>query len=149
MKTRKINEKLKHIKYVGLTVRPDSPELKPYYEILKSKFESYGAKLVVASKSAKFLGVEGIDFDEVCQKCDFLISPILGINAGKLGFLTEIRCDEIEEFIDRIFKGEYRIDTRMALDVTFKKDNKTKKAIAFNDIVFSRSCISGMVTLKA
>lgn len=169
MKTRRIDEKLKDIKCVGLTVRPDSPELKPYYLILKNKLESYGVELIVAKNSARFLGINGIEFEEVCRKCDFLISlggdgslisigrkgfkyqkPIVGINAGKLGFLTEIRCDEIEQFIDNIFKGEHRIDTRMVLDIFFNKDGKeVKKAVAFNDIVFSRFYVSSMINLKA
>lgn len=168
MKVRKINEKLKNIRFVGLTVRPDSPELKPYYEKLKTKLESYGVKLIVAKNSAKMLGVKGEDFDKMCQRCDFLISiggdgslisisrksfiydkPILGINAGKLGFLTDIRCDEMEVFIDKIFSGEYRIDTRMVLEVTFNKEGNKKSIIAFNDIVFTRSAISGMVTIEA
>ena len=85
----------------------------------------------------------------ISRKSFIYDKPILGINAGKLGFLTDIRCDEMEVFIDKIFSGEYRIDTRMVLEVTFNKEGNKKSIIAFNDIVFTRSAISGMVTIEA
>ena len=75
--------------------------------------------------------------------------PILGINAGNLGFLTDVKLDEIEEFIDKIFQGKYRIDHRMVLDVTLISKISNKSLIAFNDIVLSRPSIEGMVNVDA
>ncbi len=162
------NQKLSKIEFVGLSLRPNSPSLKPYYERLKNKLGQYGVKLLVEEKSAKILGVEGIEFDEMCKKSDFLISiggdgtlislsrrsfpygkPVLGINAGNLGFLADVRVEEIESFIERIFKGEYRIDVRMVLDMKMKRDGEFKSLVAFNDIVFSRKSIEGMINVHA
>ncbi len=162
------NQKLSKIEFVGLSLRPNSPSLKPYYERLKNKLSQYGAKLLVEEKSAKILGVEGIEFDEMCKKSDFLISiggdgtlislsrrsfpygkPVLGINAGNLGFLADVRLEEIESFIERIFKGEYRIDVRMVLDMKMKRDGEFKSLVAFNDIVFSRKSVEGMINVHA
>mgnify|MGYP003452749478 FL=1 len=104
----------------------------------------------------------------MCEHSDFLISlggdgtlislcrrsfaynkPVLGIHAGQLGFLTDIQTDEISTFMDDFFKGNYRIDTRMMLDVSLHVNQKIEKLVAFNDIVFSRSKISHMTTIKA
>ena len=162
------SEKLPSIKTVGLSIRPNSPQLKVYYEKLLNKFEKYGVKLLVEKKSAKILDIEGTSFEKMCQESDFLISiggdgtlislsrrsfpydkPVLGINAGKLGFLADIKCEEIEDFIDKIFKGEYRIDIRMVLEIKLVKDFHKKEIVAFNDVVFSRKSIEGMVNIKA
>ncbi|MFQ6127393.1 MAG: NAD(+)/NADH kinase [Thermoplasmata archaeon] len=42
-------------------------------------------------------------------------SPIFGINAGVLGFLTEIQVNEIESALERIIRGDYAIDERLKL----------------------------------
>ena len=163
------DEKIKKIKAVGLVIRPESPELKVYYKKIKKKLKEFGVKLYVSKYSSTLIGCSGIDFEEMCKRSDFLIAiggdgtlislcrrsykfkkPILGIYAGNLGFLTDIKCDEIESFMDKIFRGEYRVDNRMVLKVKFNyKDGKSRRGIAFNDAVFSRHSIDGMCHIKA
>jgi len=163
------DEKLSTIKTVGLVVRPDSKHLKPYYDILKAALDKHNIPLLIAKNSAEILGIEdGIPREEMFEKSDFLIAfggdgtllslarrsyhhdkPILGINAGNLGFLTDIQLDEIESFIDKIFQGEYRVDHRMVLEVELHSAIGTKKLIALNDIVLSRPSIEGMINVDA
>ncbi len=62
--------------------------------------------------------------------------PILGINTGRIGFLTETeRADEIADAIKRLTKGEYRIDTRAMLEV--KSENNAY--FALNEVAISRA----------
>lgn len=163
------DEQIGTIKTVGLVIRPDSKHLKPYYEILKSALKRYDVTLLIAQNSAEMIGVEGgIPREEMFEKSDFLVAfggdgtllslsrrsyhhdkPILGINAGNLGFLTDVNLDELDSFIDKIFTGKYRIDQRMVLDVELISTTGTKKIIAFNDIVLSRPSIEGMVNVDA
>ena len=164
------DEKLDTIKTVGLVVRPDSKHLKPYYETLKAALAKYDISLLIAHNSAKTLGLdeEGMNRNEMFEKSDILIAfggdgtllslarrsyhhdkPILGIHAGNLGFLTDIQLSEIESFIDKILKGEYRIDHRMVLDVTLHAKCGDKQIIALNDVVLSRPSIEGMINVDA
>jgi len=162
-----IHEKITKITKVGLVLRPNSYNLQPYYDKIKKKFDEYGVKVLISKKSAKLLGINGVEFDYMCKNSDLLIcvggdgtlisisrksyiydKPILAINAGKLGFLTDINFNEIESFIDKLFLGDYRIDKRMVLNVFFHTKNGKKDAVAFNDIVFSRQMIGGMINLK-
>ncbi len=156
------------IKKVGLVLRPNSKHLKPYYHQLKNTLDRYDAELLVSYESAKLLDIKGIDEEEMFEKSDILISiggdgtlislsrksykyhkPLLGINAGNLGFLTDISPDEIESFIDKIFKNDYRIDNRMVLEVELLSSMGNKKLSAFNDIVLSRPTIEGMISIDA
>jgi len=162
------NEKIKNIKKIGLVLRPNSYNLQPYYDKIEKKCKKYDVKLIVAKESAKLLGLEGVEFDDMCKESDIIIcvggdgtlislsrrsyeydKPILAVNAGKLGFLTDINFDEIDSFIDKLFIGDYRIDKRMVLNAIFCKENGEKTAVAFNDVVFSRDMIGGMIKLKA
>ena len=163
------DETLDSICTVGLVIRPDSKHLLPYYHTLKAALEKYNVTLLIAENSATMIGVEGgIPREEMFEKSDMLVAfggdgtllslsrrsyhhdkPILGINAGNLGFLTDIQLDEIESFIDKIFAGEYRIDHRMVLEVELLSATGTKNLIAFNDVVLSRPSIEGMINVDA
>ena len=160
-------EKLTSITTAGLVIRPKSPFIETYKR-LNVALEKHGIVLHVEEESAKNIGVEGIPFAQLCTICDFIISlggdgtllsvcrrsfqygvPVLGINAGKLGFLTDIELEEMESFIAEMVAGNYRVDTRMMLDVELKKGTQSIHKVAFNDVVFSRASISSMAKIDA
>ncbi len=62
--------------------------------------------------------------------------PILGINLGRLGFLTELDADEIETVVPEIIEGKYSIDSRMMLDILMP--NNGIRQTALNEIVLDR-----------
>lgn len=61
--------------------------------------------------------------------------PILGVNLGGLGFLTEVLVEEIEETLTRILRGEYEIEKRMVLEASV--EGKRKVFHALNDVVLT------------
>lgn len=61
--------------------------------------------------------------------------PILGINMGTLGYLTEVEISDLDEAIGKILDGNYQIESRMMLEGSFEKADSD---IAINDIVVSR-----------
>lgn len=61
--------------------------------------------------------------------------PILGINMGTLGYLTEVEVGSIEEAASRLFHGDYGIEDRMMLEGSLGDD---RKEVALNDIVVAR-----------
>ena len=66
--------------------------------------------------------------------------PIVGINLGRLGFLTELETDELDEgVIDRLLTGDYTVDTRTTMMV---EGWDYRKFFALNDIVITRATSS-------
>lgn len=66
-------------------------------------------------------------------------TPILGINLGRYGFLTEIQRDDWKDALERVLAGEYRLETRMMLESTlFRDEKKLGSWSALNDSVISR-----------
>lgn len=61
--------------------------------------------------------------------------PLLGINMGTLGYLTEVEVERVEEALGQILAGRYMVEERMMLDGCFGDGTKD---IALNDIVLSR-----------
>ncbi|MBE7010610.1 MAG: NAD(+)/NADH kinase [Ruminococcaceae bacterium] len=66
--------------------------------------------------------------------------PVLGINLGHLGFLSEVERHEIEERLDCLLNGDYTIEERMMLRGELHRDGgETMTFDALNDIVVARS----------
>ncbi|MBT3281199.1 MAG: NAD(+) kinase [Campylobacteraceae bacterium] len=155
---------LQSIRQAGLIFKPDSPDLKDTYLDIIKTFESRNINVQVEKNSAMLIQKNGVDFDQLCLESDFLVSiggdgtlisvtrrsfqynkPVLGINLGNLGFLTDIMPNEIGSFLKKMENKEYRIDTRMMLELTV--DSKTY--VSFNDIVITRSKLEDMATIDA
>lgn len=65
--------------------------------------------------------------------------PILGINLGRFGFLTEIGRDDWKKALDIVFHGEFRLEERMMLEVSQWRDGqKIRQWEALNEAVISR-----------
>ncbi|MDR0914412.1 MAG: NAD(+)/NADH kinase [Oscillospiraceae bacterium] len=100
------------------------------------------------------------------DNCDFVISvggdgtiikagklassagkPLLGINAGRVGFSAELEECEIEN-IAKLLSGDYHIEDRMLLDVCVQTSTQTHCFLAVNDAVISRGNLSRMIDLE-
>lgn len=62
--------------------------------------------------------------------------PLVGINRGRFGFLTDLRAEEMLEGIDAILAGQYQTECRMMLSASVSRDGKViHQNHAFNDVV--------------
>ena len=75
--------------------------------------------------------------------------PLVGINMGRLGYMTDIPIQDVGTVLPKIIAGDYEADTRTLLDAVVIRDQKAiNQALALNDVVVNRSGISGMVGLS-
>ena len=73
-------------------------------------------------------------------------TPILGINLGKLGFLTEVTIEELDKCFTEILNGDYRIEDRIMVQARLKGSNQCM--LALNDIVLSQTDSSRMFNVQ-
>ena len=74
--------------------------------------------------------------------------PILGVNFGGLGFLTELQPDEVYRGLTRVLRGDYEIEERCALHVRYVQGGKLHSEYALlNDAVITKSALARMVTV--
>jgi NAD+ kinase len=72
--------------------------------------------------------------------------PIIGINLGRLGFLTDIPADAIAVLLDSVLDGGYKIEQRMMLSAAIRREGKTiYETVAVNDVVVSRGAMGSMI----
>jgi NAD+ kinase len=75
--------------------------------------------------------------------------PLIGINQGRLGFITDIPLDGMMPAVTEILSGKYVSEQRSLLQAIVIRDgNQIFSGMAFNDIVVSRGAGSGMVELS-
>jgi NAD+ kinase len=75
--------------------------------------------------------------------------PILAINHGGLGFLTEVTLGELYPALDRLLADQFVIDRRMMIDVTVHRGKERFKFRALNDAVLHRATLARIVELEA
>lgn len=148
---------------VAITVHPKNHTAFAFGEQVEAFLEEEDIKVTLGR-------MDEVDFREKIQKerFDLLIAlggdgtmlraghisgpqrlPILGINLGRFGFLTEINQDEWVEAFDQLFNGDYWIEHRMMLEVVhWRKDEKVGVWNALNEAVVSRGEIVRPIQLE-
>ncbi|MGX2984563.1 NAD(+)/NADH kinase [Helicobacter sp. 23-1048] len=159
----------KNITKVGVILRPDSPELKSPFENLCDIFRANEIQARLDSTSAKSLHTNGENFADLIAWADILLSiggdgtllatirecygkniPCMGINAGRLGFLTAMNPNEFAHFIPKLKTGEYEIKEHLILECEIiREGEKPKIFYAFNEFFISKQSISGIIDITA
>ncbi len=75
--------------------------------------------------------------------------PILGINTGRLGFISSVSTQEIDDAINDLIKGNYTISERTLLELETEKNLFKDKNFALNEVAISKKDTSSMVKIEA
>ncbi|MCP3979885.1 MAG: NAD(+)/NADH kinase [bacterium] len=74
--------------------------------------------------------------------------PILGVNLGSLGFLTELQPDELLDGLESVLAGRYTIEERQALRVRHVLPGKSRQEyVLLNDAVITKSALARMIEI--
>jgi NAD+ kinase len=77
------------------------------------------------------------------------LTPILGVNIGSLGFLTEVTVKEMYEALEEILADGYRYDDRMNIDASVLRDGEEiSRFTALNDMVINKGALSRVIEMK-
>lgn len=75
--------------------------------------------------------------------------PVLGINTGRLGFLTTVTTESIEETIQAVIDKNYKIDVRSLLSLEIENNIFGTENYALNEITLQKKDTSSMITINA
>jgi NAD+ kinase len=75
--------------------------------------------------------------------------PIMGINTGRLGFISSVSADQIDDAITDILKGNYKINERTLLELSTNKNLFKDKNFALNEVAVSKKDTSSMIRIDA
>jgi NAD+ kinase len=75
--------------------------------------------------------------------------PILGVNLGSMGFLSEVTIEEMFPALEQILDGNYRVDRRMMLKAQILRgDTCIQEQSLLNDVVVNKSALARILTLE-
>ena len=118
-------------------------EYKPIFKSTKAKFENFD-KAMSLCDCAIAIGGDGTTLN-IAKKAAFLNKSALGINAGRLGFMSGIERDELS-LLTKLINKEYIIDERAMLKATIEKDGEVLSSHhCLNDIVVSRGNFARLI----
>ncbi len=132
---------------------------------------SQGLKVSLDAQTAAATGLQGyatLEPGQMGQTCDLAVVvggdgtmlgigrelarcgvPLVGINQGRLGFITDIRMDRFRETLSPMIAGEFVEDKRAMIEGgVWRQGQCIFEGLSMNDVVVSRGATSGMVELK-
>lgn len=130
-----------------------------------------GCEVVLEQNTAQLTGLSAypaLDLQQIGRQCDLGIAiggdgtmlgvgrqmachglPLIGINQGRLGFITDIPLKDYASLLGPMLQGRYQTDLRSLMQARVHRDGHTVfDALAMNDVVVNRGGTSGMVELR-
>lgn len=161
-------ERFRHVAIVG---KHQAPGIRPVLEEIAQFLCSQGLDVSLEADTAQNTGLTGYDalsHDELGRACDLAVVvggdgtmlgfaremarhglPLVGINQGRLGFITDIPTERWRESLAPVLAGDYEVESRAMLEGAVLRDGESIfSGLALNDVVVSRGATAGMVELK-
>ncbi len=157
-----------HNKIVGLFGKYGSGDVELALTTVKNLLTEVGAQVLLGDTTAAEISGERILDTEQYHELDFAIVvggdgtllhaarslapfkvPIVGINLGRLGFLTDIPANEIRQGLKAVIDGEYRIEERAMIQTTvFKETEGINAYLSLNDTVISKGDTGRLIEMS-
>ncbi|MEE9935449.1 MAG: NAD(+)/NADH kinase [Deltaproteobacteria bacterium] len=157
------------IKKVGIVANIEKENIAAFAGALAGWLENRKIKVSLEANIAAAVGGNGgFKLDDLAARVDLIAVlggdgtmlrtaryvahhpvPIVGINMGTFGYLTEVNLNETYAALELILKGDCTTEKRMMLDVKIRRGNKTiGGGIVLNDVVINRGNLSRIVELE-
>jgi len=159
------------IKTVGLVVKRDRPEAVSLARSLTRLLHTERRGAIAEADIAAKIGAEGVERHHLADKADLIVVlggdgtmlgvarliagkpiPILGVNLGGLGFLTEVTIKEAKAALERVLKGDFEVDPRIMLEASVMRASQPLDRVevfqALNDVVVSKGPLGRMLVLE-
>jgi NAD+ kinase len=153
---------------VGIVAKPHSPGLEDLMQNIVGWMKKQNSSLLSPHESPSFAGVEMVSKEDFLRDVEMIVVlggdgtflgagrlslqrniPLLGVNLGRLGFLTEIAVQELFPVLERIREGQLILESRDVLQVRVKRDNEILfEDHVINDAVVSKTSIARLLEIE-
>lgn len=170
-----MKSKFRHIALLGKYQLPTAGGAKPStrltLESIAQFLHAQNCEVVLEHDTAANTGLTGypvMDVEGIGKHCDLALVvggdgtmlgysrqlaqyqvPLIGINQGRLGFITDIPLNAFSDTLQSMLRGEYEEDNRAMMHAKVWRDGHCVfDALALNDVVVNRGATSGMVEMR-
>lgn len=155
---------------LGIFAAPGKPQAAVLAEQLAARARARGIEvaLQVERELPASMGGDGCPVSEAVASCEVLVvlsgdggvlaaaraairfdTPILAVDLGRLGFLSAVRPDDLDNAFERLLQGEFVVEERMMLEArVFRGENDIGGGLALNDAVVAKSALARILRLS-
>ena len=155
---------------IGLAAKTTAPSALQYAQQIANDLRGRGLQVLFDDDTARLLDGESQSKpkSELGRHCDLLITfggdgtllsvarhapehvPIVGVNMGTLGFLTEIRVEEFPAVLERVLEGDYYVEPRVTFTVSVSGPNRdaSRRYRVLNDAAINKSAVARIIEMR-
>jgi NAD+ kinase len=157
------------VKTIGILTKPKFPDVKPTLKELVAWLRERQKEVILDTATAQMIGESGTyQKTQIAALSDMILVlggdgtmlsaarlaeergiPILGCNMGGLGFLTEVRLEQLYPALERVFSKDYVLDERLMLRARIHRHGEhVAQATVLNDVVVSKGTLARMIEIR-
>lgn len=154
---------------IGIIAKTTNAENAPHIIEIVNWLRSKGVDLFLDHDTARFINTEGgVSKTKLPEDVDIMLVlggdgtflsasrlvikkqvPLLGVNLGGLGFLTEVGINEVKSVLERVLSGDYTIENRMILVAhVHRHDERIADYSIVNDVVINKGALARIIRLE-
>jgi NAD+ kinase len=155
---------------IGIAAKTTSRDALQYARQVGEELRERGLSVIYDEEMARELGItkDTAAKPELGRNSDLLITfggdgtllsvarhapehvPIMGVNMGTLGFLTEIRLEEFPGMLDRVLAGEFHVEPRVTFEVSVSGPRRDASARyrVLNDCAINKSAVARIIEMR-
>ena len=155
---------------IGIAAKTTAPPALAFAERIASDLRARGLTVIFDDDTAREIGDAHptAPKSELGKRADLLITfggdgtllsvarhapeqvPIIGVNMGTLGFLTEIRVEEFPAVLDRVLEGHYYVEPRVTFTVSVSgpERDSNRKYRVLNDVAINKSAVARIIEMR-
>ncbi|MGE5466591.1 MAG: NAD kinase [Ignavibacteria bacterium] len=164
----------KQIRTAALIGKYRSPEVAESLGLLSAFLRDRGIRVLIEEGTASSVGPDGLDgyevvsYEDIGQSADVAIVlggdgtmlhsarrlaesevPLVGVNQGRLGFMTDIALDEMLPRMEDLLAGRFKAEQRFLLEAEVMRDGeRVFQTLALNDVVLNKGEVGRMIEMK-
>ena len=159
---------MRTIKRVGIIVNPKISTVPVVIQELENWFRERNIEFELDNETASIVNRQGIPKSEIPKCCDLIVAmggdgtllsvarilkthlvPILAVNLGSLGFLTEITLEEMFPTLELVIAGKATLQQRMMIDVSVIRAGKCINSYqGLNDVVINKGVLARIIDIN-
>lgn len=156
------------MKKIGIICKQGRKEPQEILKELLPLLRQKGCETFVDADTAAALGINGFSRSEMASWVDLVLVlggdgtmlgvsrlvaekgvPILGINLGSLGFITEVNRDDIFDAVDKMLNNGFVIEERLMLSAAiYRNGEKITEYAVLNDVVINKGALARIIDLE-
>ena len=159
---------MEQIKTLGLVLNFYKTEVVELGQMIAEQLSARDIQIIAPSEDADALGLPRLTNAQFAQAADAVLvvggdgtllraartvygyhKPLLGVNKGYLGFLTEVEMNELEDYLGAFLSGDFQVERRMMLTAeVYRNGQKLRELTGLNDLVITKGALARIISVE-